>query len=374
MFRFMPLALLAISPLAHAQVNDLHDRGYDQACCPCPGYEAPESTKTITVTATATAGPVRTVTITQTRDPDQTKTVYVSQGVQVYPPRETITVERTVTQSANTVYVTRTGQYTVTKEVTVDPAAPSGSEGEKPVYETITYAGNYPRPDGNVITKTLVYGDKPGAVRTVTIGAQGGKKTVTLKESDEQVSTKTIKNEDGQDHYYTVVIRPQPITKTITLVNGVVTTKVIDVGRYVTVTAAPDPEGYTVTRRVQTVTRTVTVDGKTEEEIIVVDHETGKTTCKYKDSGRPCYPDNDDNDTDYDDSPYPRPPIPSGCGTVDVSTSIKTVYNTVVVTVSPGSQSSMTTSTTTPTPEDPVTTESEYPGRRARAPEFFNWW
>ena len=319
MVRISPWALLAFSSIARAQLVALQDsenllegRGHVEQCCPCPGPGSSEGPKTITVIQPA--GPTHTVTITQPAAPTQTVTV---------------------TEHGSTVTVTQGGDNVITKVITVQPV------------ETVNPA-------------------KGPEVVTITVGG-GGKKTVTLQESGNQIITKTVQNGNGQDH--TVIVRPEPTTKTITLTNGVVTTTVFDVDHTITVTAPAQVE--TITRQgsnVQTVTRTVTADGKTEVEIVVID-ETGVVSCKKKDSGQPCHHNPGGTQTEQ--------AIPTECGSVPVSTSIKTVYNTVVVTLGPALSHNATmlmTPTTIVRTEEASSTLSQRPGRMARAPVFKFWW
>lgn len=330
MLRLTSLALLAFSSqaLAHFALPEglegiLERRGTPQECCPCPGPGPAGGPKTITVTEPA--GPTHTVTITQPAAPIQTVTV---------------------TEHGNTVTVTQGGDDVITRVITVNPV-PSSPTGPKPPHQTVDPAG------------------EPEVV-TVTVGG-GGKKTVTLSAPDTRVITKTITDGNGGDH--TVVVKPEPITKTITLTNGVVTTTVVDGTKSVTVTAPPHVE--TIIRQgpeVHTVTRTVTADGKTEVEIVVID-ETGVVSCK-KHNGDPCH---------HKPGVETQSPqaIPIECGPVPVSTSIKTVYNTVVVTLS-SAMSHNATMVTIPTAtthtEGFASTSTQRAGRMVRAPLFRYWW
>ncbi|KAH6955905.1 hypothetical protein BKA56DRAFT_663302 [Ilyonectria sp. MPI-CAGE-AT-0026] len=250
-------------------------------------------------------------------------------------------------------------------------------EGDK--YYTVTIGDS----DNHVVTKTIHDGDK---YYTVTVGdsddhvvtktiREGDKYyTVTFGDSSDSVVTKTI-HEDGKP--YTVVVKPEPSVQTITLEGGEETTKTVEVYRTATITAPAQTQ--TVTKQeYKTITTTVTDSyGQPDVEIIIINIETGKSTCKKKLSGLPCHGKND----------YELPEVSiltvtegsgateTDCSPISVSTSISTVYNTVVMTVGPdggAAPESTGTATTTEGVEHPVSSRN-IRARQPRAPRSIRW-
>ncbi|KAH7013224.1 hypothetical protein EDB80DRAFT_365716 [Ilyonectria destructans] len=250
-------------------------------------------------------------------------------------------------------------------------------DGDK--YYTVPMGGSSDR----VVTKTIHDGDK---YYTVTIGdsddhvvtktiREGDKYyTVTIGDSNDRVVTKTI-HEDGKP--YTVVVKPEPSVQTITLEGGKETTKTVEVYRTATITAPAQTQ--TVTKQeYKTITTTVTDSyGQPDVEIIIINIETGKSTCKKKLSGLPCHGKND----------YELPEVSiltvtegsgateTDCSPISVSTSISTVYNTVVMTVGSdggAAPESTGTATTTEGVEHPVSSRN-IRARQPRAPRSIRW-
>ncbi|KAG8668937.1 hypothetical protein FPOAC2_08242 [Fusarium poae] len=236
--------------------------------------------------------------------------------------------------------------------------------------------------DGKVKTLTYTDGHYNTVINTVTL--KDGKKivkTVTAENTNNYVITKTT-HEGGK--YHTVIVKPEPTVSTITDDNGDYITTIIETPHTYTLTApirygSPSPTDDDC----ETITRTATYTGQPEVEIIVYDPESGDSTCT-KEDGQPCHPDYENDKTGYDDNgkdqedddskgQYEVPaytkvqsgsdgynsnvPVytkirtygngdtytevygadPTGCESFAVSTSIATVYNTVVVTVEPSS-------------------------------------
>ncbi|RGP79639.1 hypothetical protein FLONG3_2193 [Fusarium longipes] len=259
--------------------------------------------------------------------------------------------------------------------------------------KTLTYTdGNYntviktvTQDNGEEKVVTFTGRDDYEVVNTVTL--EDGKKivkTVTAENTNNYAITKTTE-EGGK--YYTVIVKPEPTVSTITKDNG----------DYVT-TIVTNPHTYTLTAPIrygsasptddddcETITRTATYTGQPEVEIIVYDPESGDSTCT-KEDGQPCRPGYDNDKTGYDENgkgqqggdskgEYEAPaytkvqggsdgynsnlPVytkirtygngdtytevygadPTGCESFAISTSIATVYNTVVVTVEPSAPS-----------------------------------
>ncbi|KAF4998333.1 hypothetical protein FGRMN_3213 [Fusarium graminum] len=251
--------------------------------------------------------------------------------------------------------------------------------------KTLTYTdGNYntviktiTQDNGHEEVVTVTGRDDYEVVNTVTVD-EGGKKIVktVTAENTNYIVTKTV--QDG-GKYHTVIIKPEPTTSIITKANGDYITTVIENPQTYTVTASVRYGSATVTDDdCETYTRTAIHTGKPEVEVIVYDPETGDSTCT-KEDGSPCSgytqdPHSDDNDkghhsNDGDKGQYANPsytkgqgsngsynsnlPVytkvhtygngdtytevygadPTACESVAISTSIATVYNTVVVTV-----------------------------------------
>ncbi|KAF4444800.1 hypothetical protein F53441_11058 [Fusarium austroafricanum] len=253
-------------------------------------------------------------------------------------------------------------------------------------YKTLTYTdGNY-----NTVVKTITQDNGHDKVETVTgkdeyeaikiVTLENSKKiakTITADNTNTRVVTKTIQ-QGGK--YQTVIVKPKPTVSTITKDNGDCITTVVEVPQTYTLTAPAKYGSAAVTDDdCETFTRTAIYTGKPEVEIIVHDPETGDSTCTKKD-GQPCNPGYDNGKADYgndgthtggtgsksqdydpsytkgqDGSDIPNTDLPvytkirtygngdvytevhgaepTECDSAAVSTSIATVFNTVVVTV-----------------------------------------
>ncbi|KAF9773300.1 hypothetical protein IL306_008938 [Fusarium sp. DS 682] len=252
--------------------------------------------------------------------------------------------------------------------------------------KTLTYTNGNPntvvktitQSNGNEEVVTVTGNDQYEATKTITLD-NGNKvvETITAKNTNNYVVTKTIQ-QGGK--YYTVIVKPEPTVSTITKENGDCITTVVEVDQTYTLTAPVKYGSATVTDDdCETYTRTATYTGKPEVEVVVYDPETGDTTCTKKD-GQPCNPGYDNGKSDYGNDgtdtggdgskgQYEDPsntksqdggdgyntnvPVytkirtygngdiytevhgsePTGCESAAVSTSIATVFNTVVVTV-----------------------------------------
>ncbi|QPC78694.1 hypothetical protein HYE68_009446 [Fusarium pseudograminearum] len=341
-----------------------------------------------TVTFTEYGEPGKTITITQNYQEPVTRVVYVSQGETLDSPKQTVTV--TAPGKVVTVTKTETSEHVVTKQVKVypDPGNSNGN-GYNPGPKTVTISNGHPAPSadspGYVVTKIVGDGDNvkyPNDAHTVTVIDDGKVKTLTYTDGHyNTVITKTT-HEDGK--YHTVIVKPEPTVSTITNDNGDYVTTVVETPHTYTLTA---PVRYASPSSTdddcETITRTATYTGQPEVEIIVYDPESGDSTCT-KEDGQPCRPDYENDKTGYDDDGKDQEgddskgqhevpaytkvqggtdgynsnvPVytkirtygngdtytevhgadPTGCESFAVSTSIATVYNTVVVTVEPSS-------------------------------------
>ncbi|KAF5704441.1 hypothetical protein FGLOB1_8532 [Fusarium globosum] len=383
MVRFTPLAALALVPLAQARFDWLYSRDTIAQCPPCSLESEPKDcshTVTVTkpsgpyetvtvsdpngsyrtVTVTEQDGPGKTVTITQNYQNPQTKVVYISQGETVEPAIETITVTRPGKTVTVTATETETSEHIITKKIDSYPGP-----------KTVTISNGYPAPSagssdyGHEEVVTVTGKDQYEVTKTVTM--ENGNKvveTITAENTNNYVVTKTIQ-QGGK--YYTVIVKPEPAVSTITKENGDCITTVVEVDQTYTLTAPAKYGTATVTDDdCETYTRTATYTGKPEVEVIVYDPETGDSTCT-KEDGKPCNP-GYDNGGDGSKGQYEDPtntkgqdgsgnynsnaPVytkirtygngdvytevhgaePTGCESAAVSTSIATVYNTVIVT------------------------------------------
>ncbi|KLO85282.1 uncharacterized protein LW93_13886 [Fusarium fujikuroi] len=373
MVRFTPLAALALVPLAQARFDWLYSRDTIAQCPPCSLESEPKDcshTVTVTkpsgpyetvtvsdpngsyrtVTVTEQDGPGKTVTITQNYQNPQTKVVYISQGETVEPAIETITVTRPGKTVTVTATETETSEHIITKKIDSYPGP-----------KTVTISNGY----GHEEVVTVTGKDQYEVTKTVTM--ENGNKvveTITAENTNNYVVTKTIQ-QGGK--YYTVIVKPEPAVSTITKENGDCITTVVEVDQTYTLTAPAKYGTATVADDdCDTYTRTATYTGKPEVEVIVYDPETGDSTCT-KEDGKPCNP-GYDNGGDGSKGQYEDPtntkgrdgsgnynsnaPVytkirtygngdvytevhgaePTGCESAAISTSIATVYNTVVVT------------------------------------------
>ncbi|KAF5967197.1 hypothetical protein FCOIX_12084 [Fusarium coicis] len=361
MVQFTPLAALALVPLAQARFDWLYSRDTIAQCPPCSldseskdcshtvtvtKSSGPYETVTVsdpngschTVTVTEQDGPGKTVTITQNYQNPQTKVVYISQGETVEPAVETITVTRPGKTVTVTATETETSEHIVTKKIDSYPGP-----------KTVTIGNGYPAPSAgspgyNVgVFAKVVGGDggyekDPDYIHTVTVVKDGQIQTLTYTDGNYNTIIKTITQDNGYEEVVTVTGKDQhEVTKTVT---------------------EDDCETYT---------RTATYTGKAEVEVFVYDPETGGST-STKEDGKPCNPGYDNGGSgskgqyedptntkgqDGSDNYNSNVPVyskirtygngdvytevhgaePTGCESAAVSTSIATVYNTVVVTV-----------------------------------------
>ncbi|WZH41481.1 hypothetical protein QYS62_002428 [Fusarium acuminatum] len=281
--------------------------------------------------------------------------------------------------------------------------------------------------NGHEEVVTVTGRDEYEVVKTVTVDDGGNKiiKTVTAENTNNYIVTKTI--QDG-DKYHTVIVKPEPTTSIITKENGDYITTVVEAPQSYTLTAPIRYGSAAVTDDdCETFTRTATYTGKPEVEVIVYDPETGDSTCT-KEDGSSCHSGYDNDKTGYgdkgshtggDDSKgtdnskdphaggndkgqYADPsytkggqggsdsyntnlPVytkihtygngdtytevhgadPTGCDSVAISTSIATVYNTVVVTVD-GSSSQYAPPSSTPVSKGRAE-------RKVRSPLSIRW-
>ncbi|KAI8680282.1 hypothetical protein NCS57_00308300 [Fusarium keratoplasticum] len=367
--------------------------GYPAPSAGYPGYEGGVVTKVVggnggkyydnaqTVTVVKD-GEVKTLTFTHFNYNKATKTITQQNGevktltfTHDYGYGNNNKVVKTITQqNGKEEVVTVTGDYKVVETITEQ-------DGEE---KTVTLPGY----ENKVVkTVTLEDGNKNKVV-----------KTITVKESIDRVVTKTIK-ESGK--FYTVIVTPEPTITTITKENGDYVTTVVEVPCTYTLTAPTQYETATVKgNSYKTITRTATYGSGSEVEVIVYDPKTGYSTCERKKDGQPCHPvyendkghNGDDDETRYggDDKPQygdnskgqsenpaytntrgsnssqtsidvpnytkVRPhddddnnagvydPEETDCDEAAVSTSIATVYNTVIVTV--GGEPTTTTTQT----------------------------
>ncbi|UKZ61500.1 uncharacterized protein TrAtP1_002763 [Trichoderma atroviride] len=156
MFNKLPLAIVAVLPLANARFNKPRAENTDIQCCPCLPSALSPSDATVTVTVTST--------------------------------KETVTVDHTVIQPATTIFVTQT--YTpesppvVTQELTVHPEPPAQTE--------TVITGGTGSPDTltslkSATTKTVTKTIQPGGVQTEG-GQPESPKTVTVTINPDQSS------------------------------------------------------------------------------------------------------------------------------------------------------------------------------------------
>lgn len=347
------LAMLAIKPSIAANIGRVQPRIDADTCCPCP---APGNEGT-------------TVTITPA-------TVTVTQPVAA-PEQATVTVDHTVTEQGNTVYIT--------KENTPDPATQLVSQETNPVsnppVKTVTIQGEAPQPSDEApyetpdtdspVTETIVPSDQEQGPKTVTVSigpetshdtvsvvtvTAGGQPsespetqpdvTVTVPyntpqetpqaDTHDQVVTKTVHGGgEGETETPTVIVSLEPSIKTVSIGSNHDLTKTLKEPQYFTVTAAPGPETVSVLKSVdhyETVTRTVSAsgDGGIDIEIIIININTGEQSCKKMYSGEPC-----SGDVPTYAPPSGPEPTAVPCPT-NVSTSFATVYNTLTVTGTAG--------------------------------------
>ncbi|KAK7421653.1 hypothetical protein QQX98_002120 [Neonectria punicea] len=363
---------------------------------PHPSAVEPEGNHYEVVTKTVDVGgdKYKVVTVTLGGGGEHVKTVTLGNS------KETGKVVKTVTVGDSDEHVVTIGdsdKHIVTKTIQEDGK-----------YYTVTI--------GDSSKHTVTIGDSDQHFITKTIQEDGKYYTITAGDSDKHVTTKTIQ-EDGK--HYTVIVKPTPSVQTITLEDGKETTKVIDVPCTITVTAPP--QGATATQHLETLTTTVTGSyGQPDVEIIIINPDTGKSTCKKKESGHPCknsyeYPEGPggyvvtvtegESATTVKEEGYivtatdgSVATVTEGrfvttvkqggyivtvtkgsgaaeteCPSMAVSTSIQTVYNTVLVTVGPdGSAAPKPTGRTATDVEHPMS-RRDIQGRQQRSPRSVRW-
>lgn len=328
--------------------------------------------ETITVTR-----PGKTVTVTETET--ETSEHIVTKKIDSYPGPKTVTI-------SNGYPAPSAGSPDYNGGVVTKIVGGDGDHKKDPDnVHTVTVVK-----DGHIQTLTYKDGNSNTVIKTITQD-NGHEEVVTVTGNDQYEVTKTITMENGNKvietvtaentnnyvvtktiqqggKYYTVIVKPEPTVSTITKENGDYITTVVEVDQTYTLTAPAKYGTATVTDDdCETYTRTATYTGKPEVEVIVYDPETGDSTCT-KEDGKPCNP-SYDNGGDGSKGQYEDPtntkgqdgsgnyntnaPVytkirtygngdvytevhgaePTGCESAAVSTSIATVYNTVIVTV-----------------------------------------
>lgn len=336
MLHLILLAALAIKPSTAASLPRMQPQMDADACCPCPAPGTPGGEAT-----TVTVIPP-TVTVTEPAAPPATETVYISHGNGLDPSKETLTVEHTVTEDGNTVYVTKGQQsrpltHYVTQgvpsepqpspqTVTVQVGGPQLSDEMPGEQNTVTKTIGAPQPSDetpgteDAATET-VPGDMEEGPVTVTVGVEPvhdttvtitpggpaetveGPKEVTVTVSakpsqetpqqgtDDQVLTKTVHGDEGEPH--TVIVSLQPSIKTVTIGSSNILTETNKAPEYVTVTAVPEEETVSVVQTIenshaltktdttpQYLTVTAAPEGETVSVVQTVDHyQTLTKTC-----------------------------------------------------------------------------------------------
>ncbi|KAG5973816.1 hypothetical protein E4U55_000268 [Claviceps digitariae] len=351
MLRGIPWTVLALAPVAHARIGRLSPDENLNECCPCP---APGQS--------SNGASVVTVTVTQ---PAQTQTVYVSLAQE--NPTHTVTVERTVTIDAHTVYVTQPNN------------GPIGSPRPQ-------FTQQQPGPQ----TMTLIQGDAQGHTQplqvTTTVQPESPKglsdlepKTVTLK-ADPPVSlvsvasvaqdqpslsaswplsvvtvTQDWQQRQQQQEAPNVVVTVTPGPEPPAAASTTLTAAQPQGPKTVIVTIQPSPssvqpaavtaslQAQTIVQTVDhyyTLTKTVGGGGGDNIEIIIINIFTGEAFCKKKHSGESCHAGGHHTRshlylssaaavTGTGPSQMPRP-------SVNVTTSVGSIYNTGIVTLSSG--------------------------------------
>ncbi|KAJ4270549.1 hypothetical protein NW762_002237 [Fusarium torreyae] len=385
--------------------------------------------KTVTVTETETSEHVVTKKVNAYPNPGNSngneyrpgpKTVTISDG-HAAPSAGSSGYDGVVTKIAggsgdNENYPGKVHTVTVINEGEVKTLTYTDSD-DKTIVKTIT------QDDGQEKVITVTDTNEHEAIETVTLDDGGKKvvKTITVEDTINRIVTKTIQK-GGK--YYTVVVNPEPSDTTITEDNGDYITTVVDAPHSYTLTAPAQYDTATATDDdCETFTRTATYTGKPEVEVIVYDPETGESTCKREGDGQPCHSGYDNDKTGYGDGSkgsgdsddpsssdgdkaheggdskgqHADPSHTEGqdgndslpvytkirtygngdsytevygagetaCDSLAVSTSIATVYNTVVVTVD-GSSSQYASPSSTPT-------ANRRAAKKARSPFPIQW-
>lgn len=298
-----------------------------------------------------------TVTLTVTQPGPPAKTIYVSDD-----PKETVTVSRTVTRPATTVYVTKGGEpgedaggpETMAPEESV-PAPKTVTLKIQPTdQQTVTVKRPQDsQPTPKVVTVTKVH-ESPSPVATSEDPEEQNVTTTIFREPEPEKSTSgpeesaskpkeppsesekpaTERMTDPQDPK-TVTISVEPSTKTVTRQNEeTAATATIQSPPSNMVTAAPETVSVVHTaHHYETVTQTVTNgNGNIDIQIIIINIDTGETTCIRENNGLPCDdgssipPKSATTDTTTTTTPVSCPPV-------EATTSVATLFNTVTLTV-----------------------------------------
>ncbi|OAQ74268.1 hypothetical protein VFPPC_01809 [Pochonia chlamydosporia 170] len=367
----LSLAMLAMSmaSVTEARFGRLISRQNTNECCPCP---APGQQTNVP----------STVTVTQ-----PAQTVYVSNAQET--PKQTVTVEKTVTAEPSTVYVSQPGNSPSNMPpeasqvvVTVSPQ-PMPSQPSQPQTVTVVPGNSSPagQAEPSVITKTIQpEAPEQAEPQTVTVNAKPPTKVATVvtvtqglppSNAPELPSVVTVtqglpSSEAPQSPSVVTVTAsssqqpsPQaegPKTVVVTVQPSPATT--------VPATVTAPPQVQTVVQSVDhysTLTKTVAGGGGDNVEIIIINIFTGETSCKKKHSGKPC----------HSNGQHHVPPAASGssgipCPIVNATTSVATVYNTVLVTLQPGNGTGAAQATTSQKPMSM--------GRLPRAPVTLMKW
>ncbi|KAK2594194.1 hypothetical protein QQS21_008083 [Conoideocrella luteorostrata] len=384
MYRAILWATLVMVPSTQARLGRLPPRENSKECCPCPASGQPNNgAGTVTVTqpaqtvyvSQAEESPRQTVTVERTITAEP-QTVYVTQPngtpsnapsggsqvvVTVLPQPEpsqqqqqqsgglqTVTVVNGNTQPPQQQQQQQQQPQTVTV-VNGNTQPPQ----QQPQQQPQTGSGEQPGP--SVVTKTIQpETPQQAGPQTVTINANPPAKmvsvvTVTQGEPSSEapwspsVFTITQGRPSSEAHspgVVTVTASPEqpaagstPTTKTESPKTAAVTMQPSSLtSQQATVTAPPQVQ--TIIQSVDhysTLTKTVAGGGGDNIEIVIINIYNGETSCRKKHSGKPCNA----------GSHQYIPPAASGsssipCPSVNATTSVATVYNTVLVTLPPG--------------------------------------
>ncbi|KAF4335984.1 hypothetical protein FBEOM_10165 [Fusarium beomiforme] len=342
-----------------------------------------------TITVTEEGSPGKTVTITQGYQIPQTKVVYISQGETIEPAMETITITRPGKTVTVTETETETSERIVTKQVDAYPSLGNSEGNGYQVYDKIVVGDDYSDPDNtHTVTvikdgqiKTLTYTDANPTTVVKTITQSNGNeevvtvtnnsqyeviKTITLDNGNKVVETITAENTKNHavtktiqqgGKYYTVIVTPEPTVSTITKENGDCITTVVEVDQTYTLTAPVKYGSATVTDDdCETDTMTATYTGKSDYGNDGTDAGGDGSKGQYED---PSYTESQGGRDGYNTNvpiytkirTYGNGDLyteihgsePTGCESAAVSTSIATVFNTVVVTVDASPSKAVTT-------------------------------
>lgn len=290
----------------------------------------------------------------------QPHTIYLSQA---HDPQPTVTVERTVTATPQTVFVTQPSNSPPQANqvvVTVSPQ-PVPVPAQQPEPQTVTVInGSIQPPSQQQQPQTVTVGpgstpqSQPGVVleagpTTVTVAANPPTKlasvvTITqgLPSSEAPSLPSVITVTQGQPSAPTASIvgisvnsePPAPGAAQAVNPQTIIISEepVSSTAQQATVTVAPQIQAVTPSAdHYSTLTKTVAGGGGDNIEIFIINIYTGQTSCRKKHSGKPC----------HSREPQYQPSAASAssyfpCPVVNASTSLATVYNTVLVTLPPG--------------------------------------